>query len=355
MNFFRRLHRVIVPSPLALSGDLAVFASPFSLLPPREETWGFNIGSDNLGREVYINPSTLPNMHGIILGTTGSGKSTLARHLILEAAAQGIPSWVIDPHGEESYRRLFARVLFLGEDGINLFHAPGWRISELASELANYLEHVYGLRGARFEFREMLRRCFEDATLNKLKEFDYIPEVKRLREDLELLHHDNGMTIESLASESTYLTYPDLFSREFKELTSLILLLLLQGYRRSLGESHKLELLVVLEEAHFLAPYLLNLYKEVRKFGYAVLAITQLPRELDPLLYQLAGFVIALGGTESYVEDISLLFSLTPDERDHILYKARGAALLIRQGDPRPRKIILRPRKEALAPMTSLE
>lgn len=349
MGILRRLHRVLTPRTLALSGDLAVFASPFSILPPREESRGFLLGVDDLGREVFINPESLPNMHGIIIGTTGSGKSTLARHLILEAAGRGVPSWVIDPHGERSYRRLFARTVDLGEDKLNIFHAPGWRVSELAGELANYLEHIYGLRGARFGYRELLRRCFEELSLDPLARYEHLPEVKRLKEDLVQLHGEDGVTIESLANGSTYFTFPELFSREFKELASVFLLLLLQGYRRTLGERHRLELVVVLEEAHFITRYLLDLYKEVRKFGYAVIAVTQLPRELDPLLYQLAGFVIALGGTESYVNDISLLFSLTPDERDHILYKARGAALLIRQGDPRPRKVLLTPRIEALA------
>jgi len=349
MSLFRLLHRALTPRPLALSGDLAVFASPLSILPPREEVRGFFLGLDDIGREVYINPAALPSMHGIIVGTTGSGKSTLARHLVLEAIEQGIPAWVIDPHGERSYRRLFTIGIDLGEDKVNIFHAPGWQVSELAGELASYLEHVYSLRGARFHFRELLRRCFENLSLDELARYDHLPEVKRLREDLEKLHGEGGATIDSLAEKSMYFTFPKLFSREFKELASLILLLLLQGYRRTLGERHRLELMVILEEAHFLAPYLLDLYKEVRKFGYGVIAVTQLPRELDPLLYQLAGFVIALSGTESYVNDISLLFSLTPDERDHILYKVHGAALLVRQGDPRPRKVMLKPRREALA------
>jgi len=341
------LERLLVKRVYALSGDLAVFASPLAVVPPMEETTGIYLGIDDLGRSVFLNPAALPNMHGIIVGTTGSGKSTLARHLILEVRRMGVSSWTIDPHSERSYMRLFRRVLLLGMERINLLEIPGWKSSEFAGELARYIEKIYGIAGARFALREILLECLERNSLSPLENLSEVPEVKRIYEDLAQLHEDGAPTISELAAESICFTFPQMSSREFRSLAALALLMLLQGYRRMLGEVHRLEHMVVLEEAHYLAPYLLHLYKETRKWGYSVVAVTQLPRELDPRLYQLAGFVIALSGSESYVEDISLLFSLTRDERDHILYKPRGAALLVRLGDPRPRKLFLRPRPEA--------
>ncbi|MCC6040029.1 MAG: DUF87 domain-containing protein [Thermofilum sp.] len=341
------LDRLVVKKTYALSGDLAAFASPLAVVPPREETSGMLLGTDDLGRPVFLNPSSLPNMHGIIVGTTGSGKSTLARHLILEARDLGVSSWVIDPHGERSYARLYSRVLLLGADRINVLDTPGWKSSEFSSELARYIERVYGISGARFVLREILLKCLNRGSLSPLENLSEVPEVKRIYDDLAQIHEDSAPSVEELAASSICFTFPQMSSREFRSLAALLLLMLLQGYRRTLGESHRFEHMVVLEEAHYLAPYLLHLYQQTRKWGYSVIAVTQLPRELDPRLYQLAGFVVALSGPESYVNDISLLFSLTRDERDHILYKPRGAALLVRQGDPRPRKLFLKLRREA--------
>jgi len=343
----RVLERLLARKVHALSGDLAVFASPLAVVPPREETSGMYLGVDDLERPVFLNPSSLPNMHGVILGTTGSGKSTLARHLILEARDLGVSSWVIDPHGERSYARLYRWVLLLGADKVDLLSAPGWERSELAGELARYLERIYGIIGARFVLRELLLECLKTRSLSPLKSLSEVPEVKRVYDDLAQLHEIGAPSIEELAASSVCFTFPQASSREFRSLAALVLLMLLQGYRRELGESHRFEHMVVLEEAHYLAPYILNLYREARKYGYTVVAVTQLPRELDPRIYQLAGFVIVLSGPESYVDDISYLFSLTRDERDHVLYKPRGAALLVRQGDPRPRKLFLKPRPEA--------
>ena len=40
--------------------------------------------------------------------------------------------------------------------------------------------------------------------------------------------------------------------------------------------------------------------------------------------------------------------SLTQCEREHLLYSVKGNALLVRQGDQRPRKIRIKPHKQAL-------
>jgi hypothetical protein len=59
-------------------------ASLLVVVPPREKTSGMLLGTGDLGRPVFLNPSSPPNTHGIIVDTTESGKSTLTRHLILE-------------------------------------------------------------------------------------------------------------------------------------------------------------------------------------------------------------------------------------------------------------------------------
>ncbi|ABL78122.1 ATP-binding protein [Thermofilum pendens] len=332
----------------ALTGDLAIL-SPFAVLPPSEESGGLFLGRDDRGRNVYLNPEKLPNMHGVILGTTGSGKSSLARHIMLEARRLGVTSWVIDPHSEATYRKLFERSFGLGDFRVNVLEAPGWGASELASELSRYIEAIYGFPGYRSILREILKRCFEEGSLEffeKVSKED--PNLLRIYDDLSRIHSNEGASIAELTRD-VYFYYPALVSREFLALSSQILLLLLEGYMRTKGARHRLEHLVVLEEAHLVKDYILSLFKQVRKYGWGLLAVTQLPREMDPRVYQLAGFLVVLSGPESFVLDVARVVQLTRLDYDHLLYSARGNALLVRQGDPRPRRIHLELHSSALS------
>ncbi|MEZ0345486.1 MAG: DUF87 domain-containing protein [Infirmifilum sp.] len=334
---------------LVLAGDLIPILSPLAVIPPREETQGLFLGVDDKGRNIYINPFSLPNVHGVLLGTSGSGKSTLARHLIIEARNLGVKTWVIDPHGEDAYRRLFRKTFIVTQDKIDFLYTPGWETKEYASELSRYIEIVYGFRGARNVIRELLLECISENSLLPLERMAREdPDLKRLYDDLNRIY-SRDLAIEAIAEESVYFTFPLMVSRELVEISIQILLLLLQGWKRSRGVRNDLEQIVVLEEAHLFTPYLLSLYKEIRKWGYSLIAVSQLPREFDPRIFQLAGFVIILSGSESYVRDISLLFSLNADERDHVLFASHGTALYFRQGDPRPRKVFLKVHPEALS------
>ena len=345
---------------LALTGDLAIF-TPFSILPPREEEEGLFLGIDDRGRKIYINPLSLPSMHGIILGTTGSGKSTVARHLMLEASRLGAKTWILDPHGERSYRRIIESiggvVFDLVGGGLDFLHQRGWENRDYVLQLAKNI--VYSLNmtsGYTNILRDVLGRCLEKRSLDPLDAVSSLdPNLKRVGEELERLY--GGKMIEYLAGRSVYFFFSRKVSREYMKLSFLILLSLLDGYMRSLGARHVFEQMVVLEEVSWLAgsDLLLALFQETRKFGYTILAINQVPEQLlerghsvDTSLYQLAGFSVLLSGSKPYVDVLQQLYGLTRGEREHLLYSVRGNALLVRQGDPRPRKIRIKPHKEAL-------
>ena len=55
-----------------------------------------------------------------------------------------------------------------------------------------------------------------------------------------------------------------------------------------------------------------------------------------------------LHGPKPYVDTLATLYGLTQSEREHLLYSVKGNALLVRQGDPRPRKTRIKPHSEAL-------
>ncbi len=105
----------------------------------------------------------------------------------------------------------------------------------------------------------------------------------------------------------------------------------------------------------WLRKYSVIRFQETRKFGYTITAINQVPEQLlergyvmDTSLYQLAGFSLLLSGPKPYVDALQRLYGLTQSEREHLLYSVKGNALLMRQGDPRPRKIRIKPHKQAL-------
>jgi len=362
MRLGRLLRRISKRKVLALTGDLAIF-TPFAILPPREESGGLFLGLDDRGREVYINPVSLPSMHGILLGTTGSGKSTTARHLILEASRLGAKTWVMDPHGEAGYRRIIGSIGGVAFDlvggGLDFLHQVGWEDRDYVLQLAKNIVYSLGLY-SDFEniLKEVLQKCLEKHSLEPFKAVSRLnPNLNRVFEELSRLYGGGDWGIEYLAERSVYFYFSRKVSREYAKLSFLVLLSLLDGYMRSRGDRHAFEHMVVLEEVNWLAgsDLLLSLFQETRKFGYTVLAVNQVPEQLlrgsmglDTTLFQQAGFSILLSGPKPYVDVLGTLYGLTESEREHLLYGVRGNALLIRQGDPRPRKIRIRPHSQAL-------
>jgi len=61
-----------------------------------------------------------------------------------------------------------------------------------------------------------------------------------------------------------------------------------------------------------------------------------------------AVFSVLLSGPKPYVDTLATLYGLTQSEREHLLYSVKGNALLVRQGDPRPRKTRTKPHSIAL-------
>jgi hypothetical protein len=86
----------LVPPPTALAAAGMLAAARARRAPRRE---ALRLGADEAGRTVAL-PSADLAQHLFILGATGSGKSSLLRSLVLQAAAQGMPHIVFDPHGD---------------------------------------------------------------------------------------------------------------------------------------------------------------------------------------------------------------------------------------------------------------
>ena len=355
---------------LALTGDLIPF-SPLAIIPPEEHAEGIYLGVDEWGRDVYVDISRLPSFHGLITGDTGSGKSTLARHIVLEAYDHGINTWIIDPHGEKEYFKLVkslgGTVLDMTVDKINIFQHIGYNREDYSDILSTIFQIVLNLS-------ETQRMLVKKAILNTLEDDSIEEAITVLKGEAEidpfmkevygkvapLLRRMNGaLDIREFLEKPLDIAFRSPYSgvvvrKDYLEIIMLTLLLQIDGLMRSRGICHKPELLIVVDEAHNifeLTPrknFLVDLYRETRKFGYALLSISQLPRSIPSEVLQLAGYGIFLSGGKGYIEELESIAYLSSDDRDWLLYNVRGNAILVRKGDPRPRRIRLKLRKDIL-------
>jgi hypothetical protein len=137
------------------SGSTSIDPEPY-----RSDTGGIDLkgctsasvelGVDPAGQKVFWNISTKGSPHAFVLGITGQGKSVSTRHVIASLAEQGLPSLVIDLHGDMASRPpAGAAVQDVRSEGLgfNPFHLTEFDpsgIVESAYELAEVFSYVCG-------------------------------------------------------------------------------------------------------------------------------------------------------------------------------------------------------------------
>ncbi|HDD34397.1 MAG TPA: ATP-binding protein [Thermofilaceae archaeon] len=360
-GLYRRSLGVLKPSSLALTGDVIPLL-PQSLMPPAEEAGDILLGFDEFGREVYVDFSKLPNAHAVVTGTTGSGKSTLARSLSLSLLERDINVVFIDPHGEHAQfiENLGGVVVSVEDSPPNVLDPAGFSPQDWGEMLSALLTEVTGIGGLLGSLlRPAMRRAVEKGDLRiALRSLSSTPEVlESVRPVLEPLVRPR-LCIERMLEAGVPLC---LVLREKKRLAieqrakflSCVLLAQVQSIMSSRGVRHRPELIVIIDEAHRLLSLttnpILRAYQETRKFGFGFWSLTQLPSLIPLEIYQLVGFSVFLGGSKEYVEELSALAFLTDTDREWLLYGVKGYAVVVRQGDPRPRRVKLAIRREALS------
>ncbi len=257
------------------------------------------------------------NNHMIITGSSGTGKTQAAKRLIDGALKRNINVLVLDVHGE--YASLSAaKVINPAENPINLLarfdKSPAMRAEEVADLIASafrlgnvqksVLQHMIIYAYKLFD-NPKVTDLLDIASDPRAPEYlgfskdvirSLIPYLKTLSgleskvEWLEPVELSEGLIVADLSRVES-------LSLQVVYLEALVHMLF--NYRKSRPQPT----LVVVEEAHrFITrnrvSILTKLFREGRKFGINVIAITQEPYSLEPAALNNCGYILSLQLTE---------------------------------------------------------
>ncbi len=256
------------------------------------------------------------NPHIIITGTTGSGKSTLAAKIALQVhrSHDNTHILVIDPHGEYKYNIHSREVSLIDASLVSINplelqgETPRKKIIEVVSTIssifnlgplqARTLEELIQLA---YESRGILESdpstwtkeppTLEDVILAAKARAETDPRVASIYLYLSSLSHtvfkSTTFTLETLERRGiSIIDLSKLASREQQILYVDTLLRFIYNWAKRRGHSNRLRLFIVIDEAHLFAPkhrktsILANMVAELRKYGVAILIVTQRLDEL---------------------------------------------------------------------------
>lgn len=364
------------PAPQAPRGpdDSAARApAPEPVRPAETERPKVFIGNATSGygqpREVWFDPQNpdqaLNNPHISISGETGSGKTQAVKAIVHDCLAQDIPALILDFKDDYSNPDYAAAEGFTVHDAsfgalpFNPMVPPvdpqSGRANPIAHvhELANMLQRIYKLGDQQaFQLREAMKETYEISGVGfkpftpssdqEYLSFEAIGDVLRREEattllgrlspvfDLGLFNESDARTgLDDLLSQPTVVRLSQLPGDQVKNAVAEFFLMALYGYLIRQPQPHRLEQLLVLDEAWRLvnSPFLEPLMREGRAFGLGVIIATQFPKDLPD---QIAGSTATrLYFSQTKAEQIreiqrTLVGKTSGSEADHLGSIMRG-------------------------------
>lgn len=260
-----------------------------------------SIGRDTTGALVKWEPSTKGSPHAFIVGIPGQGKSVTTRRLIRELGKQGLPSLVIDFHGDMAANPPVNADVLRAETGLpftpfDVLTSPEpAKINQAAWELAEVIQFV-GSMGEiqRSNVYKALQQVYNSAISEH--KIPTLTEFATALEQVEKLARGAQNARERVRPLTDFGLFDEDASRSFNpraagmvvDLSNLMLeevqiaatsFLLRRVYRDmfSWPQDGRLKLAIVLDEAHRVANdvTLPKLMKEGRKYGVAVVVASQ--------------------------------------------------------------------------------
>lgn len=369
--------------------------------------------------------------HAFVAGTTGAGKTNTIFALLLEADATGVPFLVIEPAKTE-YRAMLEqpglgsrlRVFTPGKESVgpfllNPFEAPGVPVSEhldlvraafaaafgmwtpLPQILERCLHEVYLDRGWDLRANQNERLSASEPGVDPSQAYPTLSDlIAKVASVIGSLGYDDKVTgdlraalttrlealriggkgamldvarslpIADLLSAPTVVELESLGDEGDKAFVTALLLVRLAEYRRSVGQSDRLQHLLVIEEAHRLlsrAPAVTsdeqanprgqavetfaNLLSEIRAYGQGVIIADQVPARLAPdvmknTTLKVAHRIVSADDREA----LGAAMAMEPDQARALVTLGVGEAIVFGAGDDSPLMIRVPLAKNPLSP-----
>ncbi len=369
--------------------------------------------------------------HAFVAGTTGAGKTNTIFSLLREADAAGVPFLVIEPAKAE-YRAMLEqpglgsrlRVFTPGKEAVgpfllNPFEAPGVPVSEHLDLVRAAFAAAFGLWAP---LPQILERCLHEVYLDRGWDLrtnrnerleasgpgadpsqayptlsDLIAKVAtvigglgyddKVSGDLRaalttrldalriggkgaMLDVARSLPIADLLSAPTVVELESLGDEGDKAFVTALLLVRLAEYRRSRGQSDRLEHLLVIEEAHRLLSHapavtsdeqanprgqavetFANLLSEIRAYGQGVIIADQVPARLAPdvmknTTLKVAHRIVSADDREA----LGAAMAMDPDQGRALVTLGVGEAIVFGAGDDSPLMIRVPLAKNPLSP-----
>lgn len=324
-------------------------------------------------REVWFDPQNpeqgLSNPHISISGETGSGKTQAIKAILHDFMPQGLPALILD------FKDDYSKADYAGTEGFVVHDASfgslpfnpmvppidpqSGRANPISHvhELANMLQRIYKLGDQQaFHLREAMKETYEIAGVGSVP---FVPELDQqylpfeaIREvlvresqnsllgrlspvfDLGLFSDgDAANTLNDLLATPTVIRLSQLPGDQVKNAVAEFFLMALYSFLIRREHPHKLERLLVLDEAWRLvdSPFLEPLMREGRAFGLGVVIATQFPRDLTDQISGSTASRLFFNQTKAeQVREIqrTLVGKTSGQEADHLGNLIRGLAPL---------------------------
>jgi Cdc6-like AAA superfamily ATPase len=330
-----------------------------------------------------VTPKRLANQHILIVGKSGSGKTQTIYALVYELSRNGIPSLLLDFHGEycdsnsARFRESVNATVLDAAHGIpiNPLTIPPDPLTGEPSDYRNVVYQVTESLADIFSLGDIQKRILKKAVertfvsagftrdpLTWAKKAPAFGDVwKKL---LEIEQEERGKaqnlvarveplfesevfiggkeTFEDIMRRVTIIRLSSLANKELRTAISRFFLQKVYEHMLSMGPAEKQRLFCVLDEAHKLShdPTITDLIKEARKYGVGLILSSQETKDFDRSIFANTGTLIALQleveDAKVMAENLGLLQAAERQAAIEILLRQQPGQALVRNNHYQP-------------------
>lgn len=340
---------------------------------------------------IILDPYKFANYNGLILGTSGAGKSLTAKLFILRNLLRGIKTIIIDPQGEyvELTKAYSGQVVEISRHSDTIINPFDLMDSDLGEKTLSLIDLFKIMCGELTEVQKNIldkavQKVYENKGIISNNQETWFKEPP-IMEDL----FNEILSQKRVASRQEKMTYEALENRLriyvkgsfsfVNKQTNLdlgndlvcfnitgmpaqikpVMMYLVMDFVHKKMQTNKQRKALIIDEAWTLLRYAENakhiyeLIKTARKFGLAILIITQ---EAQDLLTSKAGKTILANTSWKFlsrqepavIEELSEKFHLNQEEQNLLLTAMPGEGLLFAMNDHIPLKVVPSPKEYEL-------